>query len=514
MNELHLPWLELAIVIPLVGAGWVSRRNNQDVARAHSLFLSTLTWFCTIGAWQDLGIMHQFEAHDRWDLTSRLFGRNIFVIDELSAPLLPLAALLYVLTILATLRTKVQRFSFSLALASEAILLATLSCKLPWLVIALLALGVIPPWIELRERRKSTRIYLIHMGAFVFMLISGQVLWSLSDGAGILSMAGVSLLMGAVLLRSGIVPVHCWMSDLFEKASFGTALLFVTSMVGAYACIRLVLPIAPGWVLHSIALVSLFTAFYAAGMALIQREARRFFCYLFLSNSSLVLVGLETVTPIGMTGALCLWISVGLSLVGFGLTLRSVESRIGELTLNEYRGLYNHTPMLAAFFLLTGLASIGFPGTIGFVGTELLVEGAVQLYPVVGSAVVVVAALNGLAVLHAYFRIFTGTTRTGTIDLRIRKPERLAVLILTALILGGGIFPQPGVTSRYHASIELVKDRTTNNPDETGPNEAAHHAGLDDVETGKVLAGQSTVAKRFAKDRQQVDSRLHDGVNR
>ena len=57
---------------------------------------------------------------------------------------------------------------------------------------------------------------------------------------------------------------------------------------------RLVLPIAPDWVLQSIGLVSLATAVYAAGMALVQREARRFFCYIFLSHSALVLVGLES----------------------------------------------------------------------------------------------------------------------------------------------------------------------------------------------------------------------------
>ena len=102
------------------------------------------------------------------------------------------------------------------------------------------------------------------------------------------------------------------MTDLFEKATFGTALLFVTPITGAYAVMRLVLPIAPDWALQSIAIVSLITAVYAAAMALVQHEARRFFCYLFLSNSSLVLVGLELVTPVGLTGALCVWLSVGI----------------------------------------------------------------------------------------------------------------------------------------------------------------------------------------------------------
>ena len=123
------------------------------------------------------------------------------------------------------------------------------------------------------------------------------------------------------------------------------------------------------------------TAVYAASMALVQREARRFFCYLFLSHSALVLVGLEMVTPIGLTGALCVWLSSCLALSGFGLTLRALEARCGRLSLAGFQGHYEHTPNLAMCFVLTGLASVGFPGTFGFVGTELLVDGAVEAYP-------------------------------------------------------------------------------------------------------------------------------------
>ena len=75
-------------------------------------------------------------------------------------------------------------------------------------------------------------------------------------------------------VRSGIVPVHCWMTDLFEHATFGTALLFAAPIAGAYAAVRLVLPIAPGLGLARHRFISLVTAVYAAGMALVQREAR------------------------------------------------------------------------------------------------------------------------------------------------------------------------------------------------------------------------------------------------
>jgi len=130
--------------------------------------------------------------------------------------------------------------------------------------------------------------------------------------------------------------------------------------------------------------------------------------------------------------------------------------------LDKFHGLYEHTPALAALFLLTGLASIGFPGTVGFVGTELLVDGVVHVDPLVGTAIVIASALNGLAVLQAYFRVFTGTRHRSTVDLSIRLPERIAVLVLAALILGGGLYPQPGVTSRYEVAQRIIDERRRN----------------------------------------------------
>jgi NADH-quinone oxidoreductase subunit M len=230
-------------------------------------------------------------------------------------------------------------------------------------------------------------------------------------------------------------------------------------MVGAYAAVRLVLPIAPDWAIRSIAISSIVTAVYAAGMAIVQKEARRFFCYVFLSYASLVLVGLETATPIGLTGSLTVWMSSALALAGFGLTLRSMEARIGRISLATYRGMYEHSPTLAVFFLLTGLASVGFPGAFGFIGSELLVSGVVTMYPYVGMAVVLAGALNGIAVVQAYFRLFTGVRHATSISLRIGGAEKVAVLVVTALIIGGGLFPQPTIASRYDAAVQIVRNR-------------------------------------------------------
>lgn len=456
---LHLPWLELCVLIPLGGAAWVALQRDAEWARRRSAIACGLTLACALGAWLDFNMLDRSEHLGRWKLVSPWLGPDTLAVDSLSAPLLPLAALLYLMTAVATLRTKVRRFSFGWTLLSEAVLLATLSCKQPWGIVTLLVAGAVHPFLELRARGRATRVFALHMGLFAALLVTGQALVEFAVEKPAWSTWGVGLLVAAVFLRSGIVPWHCWMTDLFENATFGTALLFVTPMAGAYAAVRLVLPIAPDWALRGIALISLLTAVYAAGMALVQTEARRFFCYLFLSHSALVLVGLEVGTPIGLTGGLCVWLSVGLALAGFGLVLRAVESRTGRLSLADFHGLYEHVPTLAAFFLLTGLASVGFPGTFGFAGTELLVEGAVQAYPFIGIAVVLAGALNGIAVLTAYFKVFTGTRHTASVSLRSRPRERFTILALAVLILGGGLFPQPGIASRYQAALEIVRER-------------------------------------------------------
>jgi NADH-quinone oxidoreductase subunit M len=376
-----------------------------------------------------------------------------------------------------------------LNLLSLSLLLALLSCRAPWGIIALLGAQVVPPWWELRARNRSTRVFALHMLLFIALVAAGWAMISARGPSADQSSLPIALLAAALLVRSGVVPVHCWVTDLFENATLGSALLFVAPMSGAYAAVRLVLPIAPESILRGIILMSLVTAVYSACMALVQREARRFFAYLFLSNASLVLVGLEVATPISFTGGLALWLSVGMSLAGLGLTLRALEARCGRLSLAVYHGLYDHMPSLAVFFLLTGLASIGFPGTIGFIGAELLVEGAVQRAPLVGALVVMAAGLNGIAVMRAYFRLFTGSQHTSSFSLEARWPEKIAVLTMTLLIIAGGLLPQPGIASRYRAAAEAIsrrqahhsqaarlRSRTLQSSGQTNPRSRTHHS--------------------------------------
>lgn len=493
MNPFGLPWVELSILVPLAGAVCVSRFRDRWTASRWALVFTGTALGCAVLA----GAAHYTRAQPQtegFELFPRVAGQRMLAVDEISAPLLPLVALLHFLTALATVRTKMQQFSFAWSLAEESLRLAIFACLGPWsavpnpvpcptcpdlfpavagssdaavvvfrvrvwLLIGLLAGCALPPFFELRSRLRPTRVYALHLGLFVALLIIGGALLDPTAVRGDQPVLVSITFLAAVLVRSGTVPLHAWLTDLFENAAFGNAILFVAPLSGVYAAVRLVLPVAPDWVLNSIEVMSLVTAVYAASLAVVQQDTRRFCAYLFLSYSSLVLVGVELRDSISLTGGLCMWVAAALALGGFGLTLRALEARFGRLSLTEFRGLYEHSPTLAVCFLLTGLASVGFPGTLGFVASEILVDGAVRANVLVGLGVVIASAVNGIAVVRAYFLLFTGTRHWSSVSLAITPRERFAVLTLAALILGGGLFPQPYIASRHRAAEVLLHER-------------------------------------------------------
>ena len=148
-----------------------------------------------------------------------------------------------------------------------------------------------------------------------------------------------------------------------------------------------------------------------------------------------------------------------LSVGGLGLTLWALESRFGRLRLTEYRGLYDRAPEFGVCFLLTGLASVGFPGALGFVAVELLVDGAVEASAGIGFVMIAATALNGIALMRAYFLLFTGARGPTGVATRITPRERFAVLALAAAIIGGGLAPQFHIASRHDAAVVLLRDR-------------------------------------------------------
>jgi NADH-quinone oxidoreductase subunit M len=392
-------------------------------------------------------------------------GEAIVRVDRLSAVLLPFGAGLWLLTVAVTPRAALDRGGLRrTALAT----LVTLASFLTESAVVLLLLSVASLWTFLSAladsaHRYQRRIVASYLG---FSTLAFAVGVALLVGPGVrnttIETAGMWLIVVAALVRKGIVPFHAWLPEVFDHGRLGPAILYSAPQVGAYMTVVLIVPRASADMLRTIAMLGLGTAVYGAALALVQTSARRALGYLFMSQSALVMAGLDCTSASALTGGLLVWLSAGLGFAGLARTVLLLEARRGRLDLTTYHGGYERMPVLAVSFLVMGLACTGFPGTLGFVGQELLVDGAVDTFPVMGFAVVIASALTGLAVVRMYFSLFCGRpdARDGSgFQLGLAPREAWTFVALVLALVGFGVAPRPLVNSWFAASDDILRLR-------------------------------------------------------
>lgn len=470
-------WLAgIAILPPLVIAASFLRLDVERLRR-----LSVLCATVMLLAALDVAISPQLHALSiRTSVLSWLAeGEAILRINTLSSVLLPFAAALWLLTVAVTPKASLDRKGLRrTALAT----LITLASFLTESGVMLLLLSAASVWTFLSAlsdpaHQKQRRIVVAYLGASTLIFGIGIVLL-IGPGVGHpgLETAGMWLVVIAALVRKGIFPLHAWVPEVFDHGSLGPAIMFNAPQVGAYITVVLIVPRATPEMLRMIALLALGTAVYGAALALVQTSARRACGYLFMSQSALVMAGLDCTSTGALAGGLLVWLSAGLAFAGLARCVLVLEARRGRLDLTTYHGGYERMPLLAVSFLCMGLACTGFPGTLGFVGQELLVDGAVDAFPVMGFAVVIASALTGLAVVRMYFSLFCGRpvipSHSGVRQGLARREAWTFVTLVIALIVLG-IAPRPLVDSRFAASDEILHLRQVQ-----FSSRAAHPAGL------------------------------------
>lgn len=435
----------------------VERLRSLAVASAIASLIAALV----VSLSPDLRAFSLRTAALRWGPVDEALVR----IDALSAALLPFAAGLWLLTVAVTPRASLDRRGLRRTAIAT---LLTLASFVTESAVALFLLSAASVWTFLSAladpaHRYQRRIVSAYLGLSTLLLGGGVALLA-GPGAGHPSVetAGMWLIVIAALVRKGIVPFHAWVPEVFDHGRLGPAILFSAPQVGAYLTVVLIVPRASPGMLRTIALLALATAVYGAALALVQTSARRACGYLFMSQSALVMAGLDCTSVTALAGGLLVWLSAGLGFAGLARCVLVLEARRGRLDLTRHHGGYERMPLLAVAFLAMGLACTGFPGTLGFVGEELLVDGAVDVFPVMGFAVVAASALTGLAVLRMYFSLFCGRPDPRVhagLPLGLTRREAWTFVALVVALVGFGVAPRPLVDSRVAASEDILRAR-------------------------------------------------------
>ncbi len=304
------------------------------------------------------------------------------------------------------------------------------------------------------------------------------------DGSTGLALVSAMLFGLAVLLRHGLFPAHGGYLAAFDTGPLGPVKLLFNGQLAALLIVRAgeFLPhTALRQVMDVLCVVACLASLLTGLRAFTERKPRRVIALVLLSVSSSALAGLASMEATGIAGALLIWLMVIVASSGLLAVMRSLEART-DLAIDprDHLGLGARAPRLAFFFLLFGLALIGLPGTLGFVGEDLLFNGALHHYPIFGIALPLATALNAIHLLRTYHVLFNGLQPKDVAEIPDALPrERWAMFACLAFLIVLGLLPTLAtswggpaaerIMSRFDAAASIDLTIT---PD-TNPND--HH---------------------------------------
>jgi NADH-quinone oxidoreductase subunit M len=210
--------------------------------------------------------------------------------------------------------------------------------------------------------------------------------------------AAFFLLFYGLAVRTPLFPLHGWLPHVAHRGMVAVApALLLGVKVGIYGMLRFLLPLTGEAVIvwqKFIIAFAMTGVFYAAILAFLQVNLRRLLSFAVVSHTGLIVIGLFTLHPLGMAGAVLLSVNFGLAVTVMLFMVGFVFRRTRSTDLVRLGGLFERIPFIAVCFLVGGFAIVGMPGTPGFDAAHLVLEAAMERF---GALSTVAAALGNVA---------------------------------------------------------------------------------------------------------------------
>ena len=217
-------------------------------------------------------------------------------------------------------------------------------------------------------------------------------------------------------ILAGLWPFHTWSPDGHVAAPTAVSMVHagVLMKLGAFGIIRVGMVILPeGAEFWMPALVGLGTVnvIYGAISAMGQNDLKYVIGYSSVSHMGYVVMGIATLHPLGLSGAVLQMFSHGIMTALFFAVVGVVYDRTHTRDMLVLDGLAKRMPATAVFFTIAGLTSLGLPGLSGFVAELLVFLGLFKTYPILGMLGIIGAAITAVYILRLLAKVFFGPER-------------------------------------------------------------------------------------------------------
>ena len=466
MNQLGFPILSLMMALPMVAA-IICLFVGAKAARLIALTTTLILFVFGVLLWINYDI-----GGPQWQYVERadVFGSFSWAlgIDGISMMLIMLTVFLMPICIGASwenIQTRVGEYMAAF-LFMEVLMIGVFAAQDIFLFYILFEAGLIPMYLIIGIWGGANRIYASYK-FFLYTLLGSVVmliamLWMVQDAgtSDIPTLLNYDFapeaqtwlwlaFFASFAVKMPMWPVHTWLPDAHVQAPTAGSIILagVLLKMGGYGFLRFSIPMFPEasaqfiWLIFAFSMIAVI---YTSLVALVQEDMKKLIAYSSVAHMAIVTVGLFAFNRQGIEGAIIVMLSHGLVSGALFLCVGIIYDRLHTREISRYGGLAINMPKYAVLFLLFTMASIGLPGTSGFIGEFLSLLGVYA----VNSWVTVVCAtgiiLGAGYMLYLYRRVVFGNLVHEDVKAMPDLSGREIVLLvpIAAAVMWMGIYPE------------------------------------------------------------------------
>lgn len=472
---IQVPLLTLVTFTPLLGAVFILLIQGNEAkvalnARLVGMFISLVTLVMAVLLWVQFNPHidgYQFQESFEW-----LPGLNMryqMGVDSISLPFILLNSFLIPVCLLASLQSithKVREYVIAFLVLETFV--NGLFCALDMVLFYLFFEGVLIPmffiigiWGGPQRLAAAFKFFLYTFLGSVLMLVAILVMYTQVGTTDIMQLTDFQFdpalqkalwlaFFASFAVKIPMWPLHTWLPEAHVEApTAGSVILAgILLKMGGYGFLRFSLPFFPEASVYfapMVCILSLIAIVYASLVALAQKDMKKLIAYSSIAHMGFVTLGIFSFTPEGLQGSVVQMISHGVVSAALFLCVGVVYHRLHTREIQAFGGLVTPMPLYATLFMVFILASIGLPGTSGFIGEFLVLMGTYQV-----SALSAVVAGSGLILgagyaLWLYKRVIFGPLQNKELGALkdLLWTEKTVLVPLGVLVFFIGLCPSP-----------------------------------------------------------------------